>query len=151
MSSRLRSWLIRRAASRMTGAVWSPVASTAEQGQVQSCEPVNGFKLLDEVLKLPVSTWRYTADPPEVRHLGPMAQDWWAAFGVGVDDKTICCTDANGVSIVAIQALHRLLAETQGELVSLREQVDLLRARQDQAVTVVAQGDVAPRMVPGSR
>ncbi|MFI1866983.1 tail fiber domain-containing protein [Streptomyces jumonjinensis] len=98
--------------------------------QVQGNEPVNGYRLLDEVVKLPVSTWRYNADPPGVRHLGPMAQDWWAAFGVGINDRTICCVDANGVAIVAIQALHRLLGETQGELAALREEVAVLRARQ---------------------
>ncbi|MFD8205901.1 hypothetical protein ACFV2S_05755 [Streptomyces sp. NPDC059695] len=49
-----------------------------------------------------------------------MAQDWWKAFGVGEDDRTICCTDANGVAIVAIQALHRELTELRGEVAALR-------------------------------
>ncbi|KQX30520.1 hypothetical protein ASD97_11715 [Streptomyces sp. Root63] len=49
-----------------------------------------------------------------------MAQDWWKAFGVGENDRTICCTDANGVAIVAIQALHRELAELRDEVEALR-------------------------------
>ncbi|WP_324613883.1 tail fiber domain-containing protein [Streptomyces sp. CB00316] len=50
---------------------------------VQRSDPVNGCQVLEQVLQLPVSTWRYHWDPPHVRHLGPMAQDWWKAFGVG--------------------------------------------------------------------
>lgn len=89
-------------------------------------EPVHGFGVLDAVLALPVSTWRYRWDPPGVRHLGPMAQDWWAAFGVGQNDRTICCTDANGVALVAIQALHRLLDEARQETAELRSRLDQL-------------------------
>ncbi|MFF1691337.1 MULTISPECIES: hypothetical protein [unclassified Streptomyces] len=58
--------------------------------------------------------------------LGPMAQDWWAAFGVGENDKTICCTDTNGVAIVCIQALHRLLEETRQGAAELRQRLDRL-------------------------
>ncbi|MEU2726253.1 tail fiber domain-containing protein [Streptomyces griseoviridis] len=104
------------------------LASAAAGGDVTGGEPVNGYQLLEKVAELPVSTWRYTWDPPEIRHLGPMAQDWWAAFGVGIDDRTICCTDANGVAVVAIQALHRLLAETRREVAELREALDGLTA-----------------------
>ncbi|MFY0510749.1 tail fiber domain-containing protein [Streptomyces anulatus] len=82
--------------------------------------------MLRSVVNLPVNTWRYTSDPPEVRHLGPMAQDWWAAFGLGGDDKTIGIADTNGVALVCIQALHRLLEDSRQEVQALREQVDAL-------------------------
>lgn len=98
------------------------LASGAVSGAVCGSDPVNGYQVLEQVVRLPVSTWRYHWDPPHVRHLGPMAQDWWKAFGVGENDRTICCTDANGVAIVAIQALHR-------ELTELRDEVAALRAR----------------------
>jgi hypothetical protein len=55
-----------------------------------------------------------------------MAQDWWDAFGVGQDDKTICCTDTNGVAIVCIQALHRRLEEARQETAELRQRLDRL-------------------------
>ncbi|WP_323137975.1 tail fiber domain-containing protein [Streptomyces sp. NBC_01433] len=85
-------------------------------------EPVNGYQVLEQVVQLPVSTWRYHWDPPHVRHLGPMAQDWWKAFKVGENDRTICCTDTNGVALVAIQALHRELTELRNEVTALRAQ-----------------------------
>ncbi|WP_411110520.1 hypothetical protein [Streptomyces sp. c-19] len=98
------------------------LASGAVSGAVCGSDPVNGYQVLEQVVRLPVSTWRYHWDPPHVRHLGPMAQDWWKAFGVGENDRTICCTDANGVAIVAIQALHRELTELRGEVTALRAQ-----------------------------
>ncbi|OLZ64714.1 hypothetical protein AV521_34415 [Streptomyces sp. IMTB 2501] len=94
---------------------------------------MNGYRLLEHVLALPVSTWRYHWDPPHVRHLGPMAQDWWAAFGVGENDRTICCTDTNGVAIVAIQALHRLLTQTQQEVSELRQEIKRLSEQPEQS------------------
>ncbi|WP_343067192.1 tail fiber domain-containing protein [Streptomyces rectiverticillatus] len=89
---------------------------------------VHGFDVLRKVVEMPVSTWRYRSDPPGVRHLGPMAQDWWAAFGLGDSDRRISPVDANGVALVCVQALHRLLVETQKEVGALRGEVARLRA-----------------------
>ncbi len=104
------------------GASAAGLASDAVSGAVHGSDPVNGYQVLEQVVRLPVSTWRYHWDPPHVRHLGPMAQDWWKAFGVGENDRTICCTDANGVAVVAIQALHRELTELRNEVAALRAQ-----------------------------
>lgn len=84
--------------------------------------PVNGFALLDTLAALPVSTWRYRWEPEHVRHLGPMAQDWQAAFGLGDTDTTINVVDANGVAVVAIQAPHHQVKELRQEVATLRAQ-----------------------------
>ncbi|NJP67614.1 tail fiber domain-containing protein [Streptomyces spiramenti] len=105
---------------RRQGGAAAGLTSRAASGAVCGSASVNGYQVLEQVARLPVSTWRYHWDPPHVRHVGPMAQDWWQAFGVGENDRTICCTDANGVAIVAIQALHRELNELRGELAELR-------------------------------
>ncbi len=82
---------------------------------------VNGFAVLDTVAALPVSTWRYLWEPEGVRHLGPMAQDWHAAFGFNQDDTRIPVVDGLGVALVSIQALHRHVEELQDEVARLRE------------------------------
>ncbi|WP_051853138.1 tail fiber domain-containing protein [Streptomyces aureocirculatus] len=107
---------------RVRGGSAAGLASTAVTGAVTGGEPVNGYRVLEQVVNLPVSTWRYHWDPPHVRHLGPMAQDWWKAFEVGENDRTICCTDTNGVALVAIQALHRELTDLREEVAALRVQ-----------------------------
>lgn len=69
----------------------------------------------DEILakiisgNLPVSTWRYKWESDDVRHIGPMAQDFAAAFGFGNDDRSIQMVDAIGVLLLAVQALARRL------------------------------------------
>ncbi|KOG36578.1 MULTISPECIES: tail fiber domain-containing protein [Streptomyces] len=82
---------------------------------------VNGFAVLDAVAALPVSTWRYLWEPEGVRHLGPMAQDWHAAFGFNRDDTRIPVVDGLGVSLVCIQALQRQVEDLRAEVAVLRE------------------------------
>jgi len=83
-------------------------------------EPVNGFEVLEKLAALPVSTWNYKGDDPAVRHMGPMAQDFAAAFGLGDDDRVINLLDANGVAMVSIQALYRRLRQLEAEVAELR-------------------------------
>ena len=45
--------------------------------------PVNGQEVLVRLAEVPVTTWSFKADDPSVRHMGPMAQDFYAAFGLG--------------------------------------------------------------------
>jgi hypothetical protein len=85
--------------------------------------PVNGFEVLAKLATLPVATWRYQWEPAGLRHLGPMAQDWHAAFGLGKGQTTIPMVDAHGVLVVAIQALQRQLSELRTEVDQLREQL----------------------------
>ena len=94
-----------------------------------SDRPINGFQILEQVAKLPISTWRYRWEEPRVRHLGPMAQDWATTFGLGENDTTIAAVDANGVALVSIQALYHLLGELRNEVVELRQQLRALTAK----------------------
>jgi len=86
----------------------------------ESDPPIDGFEVLEKLAALPISTWNYKSDPPSVRHLGPMAQDFMAAFGLGDDDRTINMVDANGVVMVAIQALYHRLQSLEAEVAALR-------------------------------
>ncbi|MFI8221166.1 tetratricopeptide repeat protein [Streptomyces sp. NPDC085932] len=85
--------------------------------------PTDGYAVLRAVAALPVSTWSYLGEEG-VRHLGPMAQDWYAALGLGADDRTIHPIDANGVSVVAVQALYRMVSGLRDEVGRLRERLD---------------------------
>ena len=71
--------------------------------------------MLARVRDLPISTWNYTADDPSVRHIGPMAQDFAAAFGVGADDRHINPMDGQGVALAAIQGLMVQVEELRAE------------------------------------
>ncbi|MDH6109283.1 hypothetical protein P3T36_000055 [Kitasatospora sp. MAP12-15] len=92
-----------------------------ENGAVAAVGAVNGYAILETVAALPVSTWRYLWEPEDVRHLGPMAQDWQAAFGFNQDDTRIPVVDGLGVTLVCVQALHRRVEELTAEVDRLRE------------------------------
>ena len=90
--------------------------------------------MLDKVGRLPISTWSYTTEPVDVRHMGPMAQDFRASFGLGDDDKTYNAIDAHGVALAAIQALERRVAQQDKRIERLeRENRRLRSGRQPEA------------------
>ena len=60
--------------------------------------------VLEAVVGLPIAEWSYS-DDPGVRHVGPMAQDFYAAFGLGATETGIATLDTSGVALASIQAL----------------------------------------------
>lgn len=93
------------------------------------------FAVLDEkdilakVVSLPVTEWNYKDDPPDKKHIGPMAQDFQAAFGLnGADDKHISVVDGGGVALAAIQGLNQKLTEKDMEINALKKQLNELQA-----------------------
>jgi hypothetical protein len=76
---------------------------------------VDTTALLEKVAALPIQSWRYKNDQA-VRHIGPVAQDFHAAFQVGTDDKHIATVDADGVALAAIQGLNRKLEQENAKL-----------------------------------
>jgi len=66
---------------------------------------VSGEDVLARLRGLPIRTWSYRVEPSHVRHIGPTAQDFHAAFGLGADKVTIAPIDEGGVALAAAQAL----------------------------------------------
>jgi hypothetical protein len=60
--------------------------------------------------------------------MGPMAQDFHAAFGLGHDDRHINSIDTGGVTIAALQGLYEMVQELQAESAILREENDRMRS-----------------------
>ena len=70
----------------------------------QDIQILNQKAILEKVMQLPISEWRYK-DDPNSKHIGPMAQDFYQAFELGNTDKGISTLDSSGVALAAIQAL----------------------------------------------
>jgi hypothetical protein len=79
--------------------------SLSDRARKSNIVPLDSAAVLEKVAALPVSEWSYTAERG-VRHVGPMAQDFYAAFGVGEDNRHITSIDEDGVALAAIKALH---------------------------------------------
>jgi hypothetical protein len=82
--------------------VW---ASLSDRTMKTGVVALDDAAVLAKVAALPVTEWSYTSERG-VRHVGPMAQDFYAAFGVGEDDRHITSIDEDGVALAAIKALH---------------------------------------------
>ena len=89
---------------------------------------VNGREILKRLADVPIEAWSYKQDTA-TRHIGPMAQDFYAAFAVGLDDKHIATVDADGVALAAIQGLNQLLDEKEAALSALRSDMQEMQSQ----------------------
>jgi hypothetical protein len=102
------------------------LTESSDRDSKQDIVPVDPDAVLAEVLGLDVSWWEYK-DSPGVKHVGPMAQDFHAAFGLGASDKGISTLDSAGVALASIQALARRNEVQADELEALRAEVAQLK------------------------
>jgi hypothetical protein len=83
------------------------LTQVSDRNAKQDLRAVDGPQLLRRIAALPLSTWSYKADAGGARHIGPMAQDFQAAFGLGTDDTHLAPSDVAGLSLAGVQALQR--------------------------------------------
>jgi hypothetical protein len=103
---------------------------TSSRATKMNFATVSGTDLLAKVRALPITTWNYISEGDKVRHLGPMAEDFYAAFGLGEGSKSIGVQDLASVSLAGVKALEERTAELQGkteEIERLRGEVAALR------------------------
>ena len=105
--------------------VYSPASSRDVKNSFVALEP---SEVLRKVVGMPITSWNYNSDP-DTRHIGPMAEDFYSAFAVGVDDKHLSSTDSAGVALAAIQGLNQLVQEKDHQLAELKNQNDQLASR----------------------
>lgn len=120
-----------------TSGVWT---NTSDVNRKHRFAPVAGEDVLSRLRSLPISSWSYRVDEDGVRHLGPTAQDFRAAFGLGQDEVTIATVDADGVAMAAAQALEARTAQQEERIQALEArnaalEAENARLRQDAAET----------------
>ncbi len=81
---------------------------------------------LDRLAALPVPLWSYQSEGLAVRHLGPMAEDFHRAFGLGPSDKHIAPGDKAGVALLALQGLRQVVEEKDRRIADLEGRVEAL-------------------------
>ena len=89
--------------------------SSSDRNKKENFAPIQPREVLEKVVALPITRWNYKSDAA-TPHLGPMAQDFYAAFNVGTDDKHIATIDESGVALAAIQGLNQKVEELNGQL-----------------------------------
>jgi hypothetical protein len=113
------------------GNTWAPISDRSVKAGFQ---PVDVQEVLARVVAMPITRWHYTNDEA-IPHIGPMAQDFYAAFNVGADDRHITTTDESGVALTAIQGLNQRLEQKDAEIAELKQNLaDIQRVVQRLAV-----------------
>ena len=90
------------------GGSWSSLSDRAAKRDLSG---VDTLAILAKLVGMPVYTWRYRAESSGAMHMGPVAQDFQTAFGLGDSDRHITTVDADGVALAAIQGLYQLILE----------------------------------------
>ena len=90
--------------------------------------PLDGQQVLQRLAEMPIGTWSYASEDPSVRHAGPMAQDFYGAFGLGANDTHIATIDADGVALAAIQGLYKTVQEQNTVMLEQNTRISTLEA-----------------------
>lgn len=82
------------------------ISQLSSRATKENFEPLSGPLLLAKLETLPVPAWSYRDAEAGERHIGPMAEDFHAAFGVGADPRFLSPGDVAGVALASVKALQ---------------------------------------------
>ena len=107
---------------RLSGAI----VQTSSRAKKQGFAEIDANDILNKVVNLDISQWNYIADPKAARHIGPVAEDFYAAFKLGSEPTGISPVDTAGVTFASIQALHSKAVNQETEIQELKARISEL-------------------------
>ena len=146
---------------------WETVTVTVIEGQVaftcpsdktqkENFQPVDGEEVLGKIRGFELSSWNFIGhDPKKFRHYGPMAQDFYAAFGhdglgqIG-SETTINSGDLAGILMIAVQALEKRTAELkhkEAQIAVLESRLEALELRNNHSIQITAEKNLGGNIV----
>ena len=108
------------------GGSWS---CSSDRNAKENFVAVDPRATLEKLSQVPILQWNAKWTDPNVKHFGPMSQDFYAAFGLGDDDKTINTIDLDGVALNAIQGLYAMTQNQDAQIAAQKKQIDALETR----------------------
>jgi hypothetical protein len=116
------------------GGVWT---NGSDRNSRRGLKEIDAKSILAKVVDLPLTQWQYKGEDEGIQHIGPMAQDFYTAFGFGGSNKHIGTVDADGVALGAIQGLHELVREKEKQIDALRAEKDAEIAAQQEQIEIM--------------
>lgn len=98
-----------------SGALFTP----SDRNSKMDFTTIDSRAILEKVVAIPVTTWHYKNDT-QTWYMGPTAQDFHSAFGLGDRDTVIHGVNADGVALAAIQGLHAELKDRDATIADLK-------------------------------
>ncbi|MHC5212799.1 MAG: tail fiber domain-containing protein [Planctomycetota bacterium] len=108
------------------GGVWT---NASDVNKKEDFAAIDTLEVLRKVVDLPITSWKYKVEAEGTKHVGPMAQDFMAAFGLGESDLAIGTVDADGVALAAIQGLNAKVEQKEARIERLEALVTELLDR----------------------
>ena len=100
--------------------VWT---SVSDRNVKENFTTITPGEVLAKVVAMPITQWKYKIEPSGIKHIGPVAQDFHAAFGLGDSDKAIGSVDESGVALAAIQGLNEVVKEKDSKINDLEKRL----------------------------
>ena len=119
-----------------------PIRLASDREFVEQLAPIDPRQILEALAGISIETWNYKFEDKSIRHIGPMAQDFYAAFGMGATDKMIYHMDAIGVCMASIKGLYALLQEQSAQIDQLQEELSQQATQIDKLHRLINEGKV---------
>jgi hypothetical protein len=104
-------------------------AALSDRNAKENFRDEDAEAVLAKLAAIPMRSWNYKAQDDSIRHMGPVAQDFFEAFGLGGSETRISTVDADGVALQAIKALEKRTRELREENADLRRANGALERR----------------------
>ncbi len=118
------------------GSAWSSVSDVNMKENFRDLDPDD---VLAKLAQMPVREWNYKAQDAAIRHVGPTAQDFHAAFGLGEDPLRISTIDVDGIALAAVRALDARTREAEDRHRALEAELSTLHSRLAQLELLLAE------------
>lgn len=103
---------------------WS---SVSDVNRKENFKDLDSADVLAKLATMSIREWNYKAQDAAIRHVGPTAQDFHAAFGLGEDALRISTIDADGIALAGVSALARENAQLKAELAAVKADLAAMR------------------------
>jgi hypothetical protein len=105
------------------GGVWT---NASDVNLKENITAVDGASLLAKINTLPISQWNYKREGTGVKHIGPMAQDFYNLFSLGNNDKSISTIDPAGIALAAIKEQQKQIEDLKQQNADLKKRLETL-------------------------
>lgn len=96
------------------------MANSSSRSLKENFEYLDPSDILTQISEMTISKWNYKTQP-DVQHIGAVAEDFFEKFKVGKSNTVISTIDADGIMMLAIQALKKENDELKARLIKLEK------------------------------
>ncbi len=114
--------------------------NTSSRASKTDFAPVAVMSVLEKLVELPITQWRYKSEDVGELHIGPVAEEFQDLFGLG-DGKTISTVDASGIAFAALQGLHQMVQDKDAEIAEMKKANDEMADRLARLEALVLEGE----------